>query len=164
MKKRTISLCMMLLTGIISIPFMEYEYNSRDIDVVMKKIYDYDESLRFKLINDLDLNSAEIVDFHGDSADIKIKKDGNSKIINIPSVDKKAPVFVDYVEEIELEKGNCGEEDILDRFKASDMSGLLEYYIVGDINFNAIGDYSIKVACCDASSNTSIREVLVKIR
>lgn len=145
---------MMLLTGIISIPFMEYEYNSRDIDVVMKKIYDYDESLRFKLINDLDL----------DSADIKIKKDGNSKIINIQSVDKKAPVFVDYVEEIELEKGNCGEEDILDRFKASDMSGLLEYYIVGDINFNAIGDYSIKVACCDASSNTSIREVLVKIR
>lgn len=93
---------------------------------------------------------------------VVLYKNDKSQVVSINVVDTERPKFIKSASNIKIKKGSS-EEDILNYFKAEDLSNVLEYYVIGDIDYNTVGIYNIDVACSDASSNTATVNTDVEI-
>ena len=86
-------------------------------------------------------------------------------IINPPFIDNEPPVIVsDLI--VSLTVGDFTDrQEILDFYTTvTDNVALSSVLLVGDINFNVIGDYQLQIIATDTSQNQSTRNILVKIR
>jgi hypothetical protein len=86
-------------------------------------------------------------------------------IINPPFIDNEPPVIVsDLI--VSITVGDFTDrQEILDFYTTvTDNIALSSVLLVGDINFNVIGDYQLQIIATDTSQNQSTRNILVKIR
>jgi hypothetical protein len=86
-------------------------------------------------------------------------------IINEPVIDNEPPVIVsDLIVSITI--GDFTDrQEILDFYTTvTDNIALNSVLLVGDINFNEIGDYQLQIIATDTSENQAIRNILVRIK
>lgn len=139
------------------------DINSIDISKISSKKYSLDSNFKNTLLMDTGASNIEVGSFNGDTVDVAILKDGKEFNVKVHAIDKTGPRFIDCIDEIELPVGKGSDSCILENFKAEDESGLLEYFILGNVDYNNIGEYYVRVACCDSSSNTTTTNLLVRI-
>lgn len=165
LSRRKISLLIQLMFGITAVFICRHNYSSSiNLDGISTKQYSLDNSLEGELLLDTGATGIEVKSSNGDSVDVVLSKEGKSVEVRVPVIDNTAPKFTESVKELTLGVGRGNDSDVLRCFKADDRSRLLEYYIIGDINYNVIGEYKVRIACCDSSSNTVTTDLLVKIR
>jgi hypothetical protein len=86
-------------------------------------------------------------------------------IINPPVIDNEPPVIVsDLIVSITI--GDFTDrQEILDFYTTvTDNVALSTVLLVGDINFNVVGDYQLQIIATDTSQNQSTRNILVRIK
>jgi hypothetical protein len=86
-------------------------------------------------------------------------------IINSPVIDNEPPVIVsDLIVSITI--GDFTDrQEILDFYTSvTDNIALSSVLLVGDINFNVVGDYQLQIIATDTSQNQATRNILVKIK
>jgi hypothetical protein len=86
-------------------------------------------------------------------------------IINPPIIDNEPPLIVsDLIVSITI--GDFTDrQEILDFYTTvTDNVALSTVLLVGDINFNVIGDYQLQIIATDTSQNQATRNILVRIR
>lgn len=89
--------------------------------------------------------------------------DDKEYTLQIEVVDNQPPIFDKEVNAIELELfGN--EKMILDYFLAEDHDKKITWKLEGDINYDKVGVYPIKVIVSDSSDNKNEKEVVVTVK
>ena len=86
-------------------------------------------------------------------------------IINPPVIDNEPPVIIsDLIVSITI--GDFTDrQEILDFYTTvTDNIALSSVLLVGDINFNVVGDYQLQIIATDTSQNQSTRNILVRIK
>jgi hypothetical protein len=86
-------------------------------------------------------------------------------VINPPFIDNEPPVIVsDLI--VSITVGDFTDrQEILDFYTTvTDNVALSSVLLVGDINFNVIGDYQLQIIATDTSQNQSTRNILIRIR
>jgi hypothetical protein len=86
-------------------------------------------------------------------------------IINAPVIDNEPPIIVsDLIVSITI-SDFTDRQEILDFYTTvTDNVALSSVLLVGDINFNVVGDYQLQIIATDTSQNQATRNILVRIR
>lgn len=91
-------------------------------------------------------------------------KGSHSETFTVLIEDTVAPEFTSSVESLVYNTGEGSVEAILSNFDASDVSGVVELNMQGDVDFKTAGSYDITISASDNSRNTSTVDCLVTIK
>lgn len=81
------------------------------------------------------------------------------KELKISVIDTTAPTFTESVDEIKIVQGN--ELNILDKFKAEDLSGGVELTIDGNVDNHQVGEQLVRIIAADKNGNITQKEIKV---
>lgn len=156
--------CGLLCVGSLALGSYFSEKYRIDLDSVSDASYEVGEDYLESIKEKSGADSVRVVeeDVHG-YRKLELEKGGKPSFIEINVVDTVKPEFVEQSELVELSVGSS-DEDLLAKFKATDSSEMLEYYVDGHVDYNIVGEYKVKIACCDAFANTSTVDVTVVIK
>ena len=156
--------CGLLCVGGLATGSYLHGKNSLDTDSICSKTYELGENYINEIKEEYDADSVNVLkEGLNGTRELEIVKNGKSYFVNIMVDDTRKPEFVSQCDKVELPLGST-EQDLLSQFKAKDESELLEYYVIGNINYNITGEYKVQIACSDAFANTSTVDVQVVIK
>lgn len=153
-----INICLMGIS-VVTLGFCIYKYSNPTLNVsgIEDNVYDSSSNYIENIIYTSGADSAEILNTEykdgKEVVSLNLIKNTLRKKVTVKVEDNSAPMFTKYEESIVLKKGSS-KKYILGEFKASDVSGNLEYFIIGDIDYNKEGKYNVEVCCSDANGNT----------
>lgn len=93
---------------------------------------------------------------------VTLSLDGESRDVNFVVKDTKAPEFVDFKSELNIDL-NAQDVDLSKYFLATDLNQAAKITVDGDVDFTSKGDYTISVIATDESGNQTSKECIVHI-
>lgn len=145
-------------------------YRSMEIKDGDEYVFEYGENPVDLLKEKLKADKVSIEGIEGGSLkpdvgeyDAVVERGKSTHNLKVKIEDTVKPEFIESVDTVVLPVGEGSEADVTSKFRAADASDVLEYYIDGEVKFDEVGEYYVKVACSDMSSNTSETNVAVYV-